>query len=291
MKTNNKIFKVVLALVAIFVLLGYGFVFKLKLDEPLFFHHYYDQRVYVDRATNQDIFFTLGYITDVNDDKVVSDIVFPESPELVIQASEYGYTNISNWGFEKNDTPGDIYGRYSVRNINCKITELPDIKDLVITKARIRFNDSTEMTVDIGEIHFYEYRFLDSLLENITSSSSSDGSGKTNYRILGNLTITAIESPLMEKVQDRVHWQVNGKNPDDSVGMRVQEGNILEVTSQVELAEDIISEYTRFDIQPKLTFTDDKGTHYFMRIYNINSLHHNYSFGSLYKYIKAREAN
>ncbi|SDL00032.1 hypothetical protein [Natronincola ferrireducens] len=291
MEINNKIFNVVLVLVATLVAAGYGLIFYLKLDGPVFFHHYYDQRIYVDREHYQDISFNLGYITDAYDDRVVIDIEFPEYPELTIQASEYGYIHPFNWGFEHNDTPGDIYGRYSVRSVYCKIIDLPEGKDLdgvVLTQARIMFDDSSEMAVDIGEIHLYEHMTGESLLEHISSSGSSDGTGKTTYRILGDLTITLIESPLMEKFKDRVQWKVNGTNPHVTVGMTLQEGNFLDVTSKVGVADDIVSEYTLFDIHPKLTFTDDHGIHYSQRFYNINSIYHNYSFTNLYRYIKAR---
>ncbi|TCT14522.1 hypothetical protein EDC18_1053 [Natranaerovirga pectinivora] len=293
MEINNRIFKGILTLIAVLVVAGYSLVFYLKLDEPVFFQHYYDQRVYVDREHYQDISFNLGYITNAYDNSVVIDIAFPEYPEITIQASEYGYSHPFNWGSEQNKTPGDIYGRYNVRSVNCKIIDLPKEKDLdgiVLTQARILFSDSSEMTVDIGEIHLYEHRFGKSPLEHVSSSGSNNGTGKTSYRILGDLTITAIDSPLMEKFKDRVQWKINGSNPEDSLGMTLQKGNFLDVTTKVGIGDDIVSQYTLFDIHPKLTITDDDGIHYYERVYNIKSLYHNYSFMGLYRYIKAREA-
>lgn len=294
METNNKIFRVVLVLVAIFMAAGYSIVFYLTLDAPVFFHHYYDQGVFVDRAHYQgDISFNLSYITNASDESVVIDIAFPEYPELIIQASEYGYVDHFNWGADVNNTPGEIYGRYSVRTVYCTIIELPDGKDpdgVVLSQARVRFSDHSERTVDIGEVHFYQRIPGETPLEHVSSSSSSDGTGKTSYRTLKELTLTAIDSPLMEKFQERVQWKINGGIPEEAVGMTFQERSILDVTSAVGLAEDIISDYTLFDIQPVLTFTDHDGTQYSQRFYNINSLYHSHSFMDLYRYINAREA-
>lgn len=294
METNNKIFRVILVLVAILVAAGYGLVFYLKLEEPVFFHHYYDQGVYVDREHyQQDISFNLGYITDANDDRVVIDIVFPDYPELTVQASEYGYVDPFNWGSGTNDPLGEIYGRYSVRTVHCTIIELPNARDFdgaVLSQAKVLFSDSSEMTVDIGEIHFYRYMFGETPLEHVSSSGSSDGTGKTSYRMLENLTITDIDSPTVERFKDRVQWKVNGSNPDDAVGMTFQERTILDVTSSVGPTDDIVSEYTLFNIHPILTFTDQEGTQYTQRFLNINSLYHSHNFMDLYRYIKAREA-
>ncbi len=279
-------------MVVIFVVVGYGLVFYIKLDKPVFFQHYFDQGVYVDSDYYHGNSFNLGYITDAYDDRVVIDIGFPEEPELNIQASEYGDINSFNWGSEQNNTPGDIYGRYSVRSVYCKIIDLPEGKDLdgvVLTQANILFSDSSEMTVDIGEIHLFEHMFGESPLKDVSSSVSSDRTGKTSYKILGGLTVTAIESPLTEKFKDRIQWEVNGGNPYTAVGMTFKDGSLLNVTTKISPPDDIISEYTLFNIQPKITFTDNGGKCYNQRIYSVNSIYHNYSFMNLYRYIKARE--
>jgi len=104
------------------------------------------------------------------------------------------------------------------------------------------------------------------------------------------LTVTAIESPLMEKFKDRIQWKVNGSDPYTTVGMKLQEGNFLDLTTKISSSDNIISEYSLFDIQPKVAFTDNSGTYYNERHCSVSNNYHNYSFMDLYRYIKAREA-
>jgi hypothetical protein len=294
MAINSRIFKGVLLLVTILVIVGYSLVIYFRLDQPVFFDHYYDKRIYINEEQYQEISFNLSYITNVHDDRVVTQITFPEHPEVTIQASEYAYNAPFNWGSEKNKTPGDVYGRYSVRNVICKMIELPqkeDLNKIVLTHAKVLFDDASEITVDIGEINLYAYMPGEIPLEHVSTSGSSDGTGETRYRLLGNLTLTAIDSPLMANVKDSVQWEINNNIPNDSLGMTFQEGSFLDVTSRIgSMTGDIISEYTLFDIHPKLTFVDDAGIQYTQHFYNIDSLYHNYSFMTLYKYIKARGA-
>lgn len=255
MEINNRIFKVILTLIIILVSVGYSLVFSLKLDEPVFFQHYYDQWVYVDSEYYDDITFNLGYVTNASDSSVVIDIEFPEYPEIKTQASEYGHRSPLNWGSEQNKMPGVIYGQYNVRSVNCKITYWPkgkDLNEIVLTQARVLFDDSSEMTVFIGEIHINEYIAVKNPLYRLSSSWSSDGTAQTRYRIREQITIAAFDSPLIKKFEDRIHHKINDRNPDVSVGMIFQEGNFLDVTSKVRVVEDIVSEYTLFNIHPKL---------------------------------------
>ncbi|MBF4692139.1 hypothetical protein [Fusibacter ferrireducens] len=291
MAINNRIFKAILILIAVLIIAGYGLVFYLQLDEPMFFYHNYDQRVFDNESNHQDISFNLNYITNARDNRVVIGIEFPKYPDIIIQATEFRARNPFNWNFKAPKVPGDIYGLYSVRSVTCNLMEWPRgraLDDVVLEKAKILFSDASEIVVDIGTIQLYTERFDTIPLEPVLSSSSSDGSGKTAYKILENLTIVAVDSASMEKFKDRVQWQINTKTPEDSVGMTFQEGSALEVTSRVDSTEDIVSEYTLFDLHPKVIFMDDNGVQYTQRFYNIDSIYHNYSFIELYRYIRAR---
>lgn len=295
METNNRIFKIIISLVAILMVVGSLFVFSLKLDEPVFFDHYYDQRVYVDKDQyHQEISFDLCYITDAFSDRVVIDIKFPEYPMIDIQVSEeYGHIPEFYWEEEQEGPLGVVHGRYSIRSVTCKIIDLPEEKTLdglVLKKAEILFSDSKVITVDIGEIYLYEHMFGESPLEHISSSAGPGETSQTSYRILRDITITATESPLMEKFNNRVQWKINGEEPDTLVGRTLPEGSVLEVTSKVDPEDDILNKYNLFDIHPNVSFTDVSGVHYSQRFYNIDSFYPSYSFSDLHRYIKAREA-
>lgn len=294
MAINNRIFNAILILITVLMMVGYSLVFYFKLDEPLFFYHYYDQRVIVNESRYQDVNFVLEYIANARDEKVVIGVEFPESPEIKIQVSAFDSSNPFNWSSEKHRALGDIYGQYSVRRVNCMLIELPNIEEMdgiVLTQAKIKFSDASVMTAHIGEIHFYTERFREMPIETFSTTGSSDGTGETSFKILENLTLTAIDSTFMEKFKDRIQWQINDKSPEDSIGMTFKEGSLLEVTSRVNPTEDIIARYTLFDAHPELIFIDDNGLQYSKRLYNLDSLYHHYSFMELYQYIKAREAN
>ncbi|TCK92573.1 hypothetical protein EDC19_1722 [Natranaerovirga hydrolytica] len=276
--------------------LGYTLVSHIKLDEPVFFQHYYDQRVYIDnRYHNQDNPFNLQYITNVDDDRVVMAVEFLEYPELNIKVTEEQFSHSFNWGYGQDNTPGETYGWYSVRTVYCQITDFPEEKGLdgvVLTQAKILFDDFSEKTVDIGEIHLYESELGERLLSQVSASSSSYGTSSSRYKVLEDISLVTIVSPLMEKFQDRVELEVNGSNSVDIAKISLQKGNFLEVISKVgpPTEEDIVSQYTLFNIHPKLIFTDVDGNDHDQRFYNINSIYHNYTFIDLYRYVKAREA-
>jgi|GEM_PF-1323414 len=295
MVTNHRIFRTVLLLMGIVTIVSGSLIMYFRLDEPVFFDHYYDQRVYVGSEQYQQIFFNLSYITNVDDDRVITQITFPEHPEVAIRASEYGYGTVLNWESERRRTPGRVYGRYSVRNVTCEMVEFPqseDMDEIVLTRAKVLFDDASEMVVDIGEIHLYGFVFKKTPLEHVATSGSSNGTGETNYKLLENLMLTAVDSALMPKVKDSVQWEINNSNPEDLVGMTFEEGSSLDVTTKISFTKgDIVSQYTLFDVKPELTFVDDAGNEYAERLYNIDSLYHSYSFMTLYKYIKTREAN
>ncbi len=294
MEINNRLFKGVLAFVALLMVVGYGVGFYLKLDEPLFFQHYYDVGVYVDSNNDQNIYFDLGYITNANDDRSVKEIQFLEYPQLNIQVSENDNTYPFDGGHGQNGGLGEIHGRYSVRGVTCKILDLinsSDLNGIVLKEARVRFNDFSEMTVDVGEIHFLERNFSEIPLQHISTSSSSDGTGTTSYRVLQAMTIRSFDSPIMDKFKDRVQIKINGSNPEAALEMKIEERKFIDVTSKIGPPKDIIDKYTLFDIQPIMSMTCQEGVQYYQQFYNINSIDHSYNFFDLFRYISAREEN
>lgn len=289
MKINNKLFKGVLTFVAFLVLIGSGLSFYLRLEEPVFFQHYYEVSFYKDSRYNQNIFFNLGYITNANDDRIVSGIEFLTYPDLKIQVSSESNSYPFNGGNGPDGTLGEIHGEYSVRGVSCHVIDDNDFGELVLKKAKVRFSDSSEIIVDVGEIYFLERAFLDIPLEHVSSSSSSDGTGTTIYKALKEIKVKSFNSPLMEKFKDRVQIKINGTEHEAALGMSIEEGKYLSVTSKVGPAKDMVSKYTLFDLQPNLSMTTLEGLQYNMSFYNMDSLLHPYNFFDLYRYIKARE--
>jgi hypothetical protein len=289
MEVNKRLINIVILGVGILVVGSLILMKYLKLEEPVFFDHYYDLMVY-DNQRPEERSFTLGYITNVQDSKTVVDITFPEYPDIYIQASEYGYTHGFNWGNERSSIPGEVYGRYSVRNVFCKIISLPDTYlDSVLTKAQVSFSDGSEKTVDIGEIHIYEYEPNQPFLEFLSSSGSSGGSSTTSYKVLEDIKLVRIESTLLKQMGQRIKIDVNDQKKERIEGVAVVKSGNLNVSAQIVSIDDIIQRYTRFDIHPKLVFSVEDESEHFARFRNIASMYHSYRFSDVYRYLKARE--
>lgn len=294
MKTNNRLFKGVLILAGLLIALGYGLVFYFRIDEPLFLYHYYDQMIHLENDELRHYTSDLSYITHRNDDRVVIGLEFPEHPDLLIHASEYQDRNHLFTQIEPNNTMENVYGPYSVRRVSWEILDVPegiDLNEIVLTEAKVFFNDSSEMTTDIGEIHLYEQSVEDTPLSHVYGSASSDGTASVSYQVQEDMTLTSIESPLMNKMTDRFHIELSGEQLDTIVGMCFQEGDYVDVHSEIYSAEDKMSEFTLLDIRPVLTFENESNDMVYQEsILNINHTYPHYSFLNLYRYIEARGA-
>lgn len=292
MEKNNRIYKGILILAAVLVLAGTGIVYYFRLEQPVFFAHYYDVRV--DRESSYSEDMILRYVTNAYDRRVVTAVEFLEIPGVMLWASEREEA-IFSWEGEDDSIPGEVHGRYSVRKVYVRNFSLPEDVEAdgkVLRKAKVRFDDGSEMTVDMGELHLYEDERRDEThpFEHVSSSSSSDGTSQTVYRILDELTVTEAENPLAERLKGRLDWRLDEKEPDEAVGSIYGERSILSVSSSVLPGEDILSAYALFDFHPVLTFTDQEGRVHTQRFYNMRSQKENHSFLGLHAYISAREA-
>ena len=144
--------------------------------------------------------------------------------------------------------------------------------------------------MDIGELHLYEPQRTEeeSPYEHVSSSGSSDGTSLTVYRMLEELTLTEVESPLADKLKGRLDWRIGGNAPEESLGLVFGEKSILNVSSEVLPGEDVMEAYAVFDVHPQLTFTDGEGKRFTQRFYNMRSQAENYSFSGLRAFIRER---
>lgn len=296
METNNRLLKAVFFIVGSIVVFSIIFIYHVRPKEQVFFDHYYDLSFDNSDEYYEDISLNLGYITNAGDTRTVIDVDFPEHPDLAVLASEDNYSHFTHgfdWNYEESGFPhGDIFGHYSVRTVFCQIRILPDSNDhdvMRLTKAHLRFSDGSEMTVDIGQINMYNRDSTNSFFEFASGSSSSDGSSKSSHRVLEDVSLFKIESPLLEKFDYRIEMNINGTDIDDIEGLLVGKDHNLTLSSQVMPADDIIERYTRFDIHPELILSGADGSEQSLRLYNISSISHDYSFIDLYRYVKEKE--
>ena len=291
-EANNKLFKIVLISIGLLSLLSFVYIYYFKLEEPVFFEHYYDLRSYNEGTYHEEMPFILRYITNVDDSRKVSRIGFPEYPEALVQGSEDEYMSEMIWGYGSTNLLNDNYGRYSIRTVFCNIIDLPESAyyDSIITKALIGFNDGSEMLIDIGALHLYKAERGKDILEDYYGSSSSDGVSETKYNVLEDITFQSIESPLLSQFSDQVTLEINDTDIVKATGLDFESGEQMNIKSQIQLTEDEIKDYRIFGIHPKLIFSGEKGSQHSERIYYISNMYNNdYSFMNLHRYIRERE--
>ncbi|MCZ0703058.1 hypothetical protein J2T56_001374 [Natronobacillus azotifigens] len=257
-----------------------------RIEEPVFFDHYYDLSFISDSDSYQDIPFELGYITNANDSRTVVEVSFPEHPDLYGMASEYNMHGFG-WGYEEREQHGDIFGQYSVRTVYLQMRMYDIEEDRTITKAELYFSDGSNMVVDIGQINLYKHEHSPNLLKHMSGSASSAGTSESRYNVLEEISILKIEGPLYEKFDHRIEIEMNGVDSDtlhDMGGLSVEKGHNLTLFSRVKPVDEILERYTRFDIHPELIILGEDGNRQSLRIYNTSSEDYRYHFMDLYRY-------
>lgn len=156
MKVNNRLFLSTLGIISTIAIISVIFLSYIKLDEPLFFKHYYEQQVTVLSDGDLDSHggeFELKYLTNAFEDKTVIHVEFPEETK----------------------------GPYSVRTVYVQPLELfgaEQFDQTTLTQVKLFFSDNSSMTVDIGEVNFYTVspNQLDTEpLNYFSSTSTSEG--------------------------------------------------------------------------------------------------------------------
>lgn len=292
MTINRNLFKAILIIVGVLMISGIAVVMTLTLDEPVFFSHYYDLGVPRDMIQGQRTSFRLQYISNSQDTRTVTAVVFDDHPDIQIHATKYPGNAVFSWNAGPQES-GEVYGRYRVHTVHCELVGAPDtatIDGIQLSRARIQFNDGSHMRADLGNIHLYLREGNRAPLDHRSSSGSSDGTSETLYKVEENLQLESIEGTLFSQMADRIRLEVNGRPVEEADGMRLEKGDRLRLTARIAPIEASSDAYTLFDVQPLITWVDDQGERYTQRVYNLSNLYNDYDFYRLYNYLKERGA-
>lgn len=294
MKVNNRLFLSIVGIVSTIAIIGYLFLSYIKLEEPYFFEHYYDQELKILAGGGLDsrgAEFELKYITNLYTDKEVTYIEFPEAPELVVQASEYPY------GISSTSTPGKKYGPYSVRTIYVEPLEMFGVENFdhtTVTQAKLFCSDSSTKTVDIGTLNFFMEmpdEFDTELLRDYGSFSDSKGYSEEFYEVSNEFTLTNIRSETVNKFDEWISLRVNNQSIETMIGKTFQPGEAFNSTSEIIKnqgeAGDIFDRFTKVRLRPKLTLTDSNGQQHTRRLSEIQD-REEIDFFDLFEYVKAK---
>lgn len=280
MKSNNRLFKIIVGTVLLLIMIGYFLVLHFRMDEPIFLQHYYEE--FIDREGNTIHSHTLplSYITNRNDERVVVGMEFLEYPDILVFASEHQ---------DHMNTPGDAIGPYSIRHVNWKIGDVPeevDLNETIVSEVTFLFDDGSDLTTHIGEIHLNTLITEDTFLEFSSGFASSDGVSRTRYLVSEDVKVSSLESPLLNKFSDRIQIEIGSETSSDAVGTTFQEGDDVTVSSEIISLED---DFNLLNIQPILTLTNENNERHQHRILNINHINPHYTFNNIYRYIEEKE--
>lgn len=161
-----------------------------KLDEPLFFEHYYE-------IVGENM--SLYYLTNKDDDRQVVYIDFPD-------LSDRSYSLVNERIYRR-------YNYYHIRQIymNMKMTE-EQHKEMgnmtSLEKAIIYFNNGEEMEVDLGKIIIKKHQDENIALKHYMSSASSDHTSNDVLEVKEPVIIQSITTDLAEESKGSVKMGV-----------------------------------------------------------------------------------
>jgi len=146
MKSNKKLFKTGIIVMATLVGIRYIGVFLLSLDEPVVIEHYIEEQFYFGHLDGpRPVSLEFSYITNATDNRVVSRVDFTEYPHLQVFASEFGiHGGFSMFTNGQQEFPGSIKARYKLWTVYLEFhfdDDDQDMESLTITEALIHFSD------------------------------------------------------------------------------------------------------------------------------------------------------
>lgn len=304
MKVNEKILKISIAAIVIVTVVCIGLIFLLQLDKPVFLKHYYEYPLPIyNQEEDQygETKFQLQYITDIDDKVGITNISFVEEPELHFLCSYslegFSITDNFNENFygEEHGTP---CGRYLIRTIYLTLEpeaspSYQDMKSIELNHAKIKFDDGTSMNVDIGRVILYKEYKEEQILSSENQEFNSNGIlDKTDETIIPkkNITLTSLESPLLNEIKDLCIIKINNKDYLNSAGRKYKAGEQIDVQTTVSFYNHGKQSFNVYDVRPVMMFQDEEGKTYHYRISSIATENQRYHFIDMVDYLKGRGA-
>ena len=144
-----------------------------RLEEPVFLSHYYS-------VPMEDwISLEFSYIANRDEEKVIHSVRLPE----------VGDTEGDPWGSTREE-----FGVYSLYRTSIEFYFPEDMldADLIFTEMEITWQDGTQTTADIGEVHLYEDAAGNSVLQVTGSGTDSEGRAYTKWQTQEDVEILGV---------------------------------------------------------------------------------------------------
>ena len=240
MKLDKKILYYGIGSIVLSLLACIGLTFYMKLDQPVFLRYCMEVPAKFSETINYyEPVMQLEYITNSNDKRTVTGISFAEAPDIYFNATENrpGFTTFQAFNGSSNTSLGNIMGRYSIRTVFVYMTI--DIfqdgmtKDIELGKAQIHFSNGDTLDTDLGRVILYnESDGAKSLPGGGYSSNSTNDKQITSFRMAEDITLSGMESVLVDLAGDTLNLEVNDTKYNEIEGIEITKGSRVEISSQ-----------------------------------------------------------
>ncbi len=211
MKPGIKIISIAVVLVLIvaaWVINIWAFL-RYSIDEPIFL------KAYLACHTDENSQVEFYYITNSYDKNNWHEASFPEiaSDMFVTNTSEMQAISNSNYTINKLVINlNSVFLKNGAERLVDKAAEKP----VYISKIVLTDKDNLSREYDFGQLCLYrEEQLSKNALQFENGMSSSDSRGRSTARALDNIRLTAVESPLMDVVQEMFDIKINGRSISD----------------------------------------------------------------------------
>ncbi|WP_291651176.1 hypothetical protein [Clostridium sp.] len=297
MKNINKALKISMALISISLVMTLLVLSKLKLDKPVFLKNYKEVEIMENEGAYSISGFDieLKYISNREDKRKVSSVIFKEAPELNFYASENNSMGLMRFYNNVNDNVENhgIYGVHTVfLSLSSQKYDYEFDKDLVLSNATVTFDDGLTMEVDLGKIILYKhdsdkYDYDKKILKWYSGQSSNDGISKGGFIVNDYIKVSHIYSPLFDDTKDLFDFNIDKLGNIANMELIYNKNDYLYFTSQFYNIDDIERKLYSYDIKPVIYFKDGSGNDHEQRI---NNLTYNpyFRFSDIYKYLRVK---
>lgn len=295
MRNIKTALKISGTLILLSFLISVSIIYYLKLDNPVFLKSYKDIEI-VEKEENyitSDYDIVIKYIANIEDERMVSSIVFKDAPNLNFYVRENSPMGMMQF-YDYSDNNIEVHGRYGIHTVFLNLSaynyEYNLDNDIVLREATITFNDGLTMDVDLGKLVLYKYKSSkenlgDEILNSYSSESSSDGMSKSGFYVSKYIQVSDIYSKLFEHARDLFDFNINKTGGLEERDLIYNANDNLYFTSQFKYIDDPERRLYSYDIRPVIYFKDRDGKEYEKRVYNVayNPL---FSFYDIYKYLR-----
>lgn len=243
---------------------------QMRLDEPVFLTHYYDMKNFFRART-----LILNYITNRSDNRTVTAVSFPESPNLPISFD--GESSLNTYRYHKSNR---IF-------LHSDIPAETELAPTTLTKVHIEFSDGTEGDFNIGHI----------VVENDPSSSKRlIGSQSVGTSNMGDTTETflAFEDcrltdiiPFFEEGEGlNVNTQINGIS-DYILPIEIHKDDMITFDTDVSAKDG--HEFNVYNLDKTIVLEDIESNVYYEHLSNIGYTP-NFSDSGVVEFLRQRGA-